>query len=344
MTTNMFRCTPRQLRSFLLDCFYANVVPMVRSSPGVGKSSIMASVADELRLKMIDHRLSTSAREDMSGLPRFTENRAKFVPFEDLFPLEDDPIPKGHEGWMLFLDEINSAPKEMQAPAYKLILDRMVGQHKLHPNLVISAAGNLDTDRAITNPFSTALKSRVVHLELEVCFEEWLYDVALKQGYDNRIIAFLNQYPSLLMDFNPSSQEHTFCCPRTWEFVNRLVKNREELEPITTLLAGTITSGVAVNFVQFAAIWRSLITVEQILNDPYTCPIPHDNSLKWATISHMMEKTTADNFDKLAAYADRFSLDFRVLFYRAVLVRAPKLRQHPAFMRAMAELTRYLKG
>lgn len=345
MSTNLYRCTPRQTRKFIKECLYAGLVPFVQSSPGMGKSSIMRSVADELNLKLIDHRLSTSSPEDLSGLPRFNEaGYAEFAPFANLFPIEGMPLPTGKQGWMVFLDEFNSASKAVSAASYKLILDKMTGQHNLHENVVLTAAGNLSTDRAITNPISTAMQSRVVHLEMEINHEEWLYDVALKEGYDSRVIAYLNQFPAKLMDFRPDHNEKTFCCPRTWEFTNRLIQNKTVTDETAVLLAGTITSGVAVDFVQFTKVFHTMVTVNEIRQDPEHCRLPQDAGTKWAVISHMMEKITEENFGDLSTYADRFTLDFRILFYRSVLIRQPMLRQHPVFIRAMSQMSRYLNG
>jgi hypothetical protein len=342
--TNLYKCTPRQMRGYIMDIFYAGLVPYVRSSPGMGKSSIFRSISDELNLKMIDHRLSTSDPTDLSGLPQFVNSKARFTPFDELFPLEDSEIPDGKDGWMVFLDEFNAAAKPVQSASYKLILDKMVGQRKLHPNVVLGMAGNLDTDRAITNMISTAMQSRVIHLEMEISFREFMEDVALKFNWDSRIIAYLNQYESKLMDFRPDHNERTFCCPRTWEFTNKLISGRDVKDSTATLLAGTITSGVAVDFVQFCQLWTKLITVRQIVNDPRGTEVPYNNSLKWATIAHMMEKVEEDIFDDLCTYANRFSLDFRILFYRSTMVRHPHLRKHPAFAKAMIELSRYLNG
>lgn len=362
--TELYRCTPRQVRKFVREIIYAGLVPFVQSSPGLGKSSIMRSIAEEENLKLIDHRLSTSAPEDLSGLPEFYnaangERRARFVPFGDLFPLKGDPLPNKlikksedngpditapYDGWMLFLDEFNSASKSVQAASYKLILDKAVGQQALHERVVMCAAGNLASDRAIVNNLSTAMQSRVVHLEMREDHESWLMDVALKQGYDSRIIAYLSQYPSKLMDFRPEHAEKTFCCPRTWEFVNLIIKDKVIGDEYAPLLAGTITSGTAADFVQFCKIYTNLITVDRILQDPEKCDLPTDQNMRWATISHMLEKITNENFDKLSKYADRFSMDFRILFYRSVIVRHPHLRQNPSFVGALASLGRYLNG
>jgi hypothetical protein len=346
---NIYRVTPRQLAEAIEDDFYSGVVPYVEGSPGIGKSSIFAQVAEKLNLELIDHRLSTSAPEDLSGLPMIdpVTKRAMFVPFGDLFPLEGDELPKGKQGWLLFLDEFNAALKAVQASAYKLVLDRKTGQRNLHPNVVIGGAGNLATDRAITNPIGTAMQSRLSHYVLEVNFKEWMEDVALKNNWDRRIIAYLSRYPSKLMDFRPDHNEKTFCCPRTWEFVNKLLKTREPsskgIDPRQThKYAGKITSGVAVDFIQFTRVFENLISIKEITDDPISCRIPNDPAESWANITHMCEMVDEKNFGDLSTYAGRFSLDFKVLFFRSVMVQKPQLRIHPAFATALRDLNRYL--
>ncbi len=341
---SLYRCTPRQTRGFILECMYAGLVPFVQSSPGMGKSTIVKSIAEEQRLKLIDHRLSTSAPEDLSGLPRFTpEGKATFAPF-DMFPLDTMEIPAGHNGWILFLDEFNSAAKSVQAAAYKLILDKMVGQQNLHPNVAIAAAGNLSTDRAIVNALSTAMQSRVIHIEMEINHREWLEDVAYIEKYDERVIAFLNWKEGYLMDFRPDHNEKTFCCPRTWEFVNKLITNQPVTDEKTPLLAGAITSGVAVEFVQFCQVYKDLLTIEDIINDPMGVPVPSGSDRRWAVTSHLMSKVDKKTFGEVCRFINRMDLSFRVLFFRGLLVQQPDLRGHPDFAAAMVEVTKYLHG
>lgn len=223
----------------------------------------------------------------------------------------------------------------------------MVGQHGLHSNAMLAAAGNLDTDRSIVNPLSTAMQSRVIHLELEVDFDDWLRDVALKYNYDSRIIAFLSAYPGKLMDFKPDHHDRTFCCPRTWEFVNKLTKDRDgnqkEIDDeMGLLLAGAITSGVAMEFVKFVEVYARMISIGEICNNPDKCRLPGELNLKWAVITQMMEHVSNENFKALRTYADRFDISFRILFYRSVLIRHPELRTHPEFGPATNALNKYL--
>lgn len=212
--TQLYNCNTRNLRKILTTLLDAGLVPFITSSPGMGKSSIIKALARDYSLKLIDHRVSTSEPTDFSGLPYLKEDSAKMVPFTDIFPLDSMEIPKGYNGWLLFLDEFNSGTKQVQAASYRPVLDHQVGQHNLHPDCRIVLAGNKSTDRAIVNSLSTAMQSRVIHLELVLDFDIWFEDVAVAENYHPTVKAFLLNNKTRLMDFDPDHQNKTFCCPR----------------------------------------------------------------------------------------------------------------------------------
>lgn len=352
--SDIYNATPRTTYRYIKMALEAGLVPFVRSSPGIGKSSLFRKAATEFGLWMIDHRVSTSAPEDFTGLPEFVtrdagtpyERRvATFTPF-DLFPIEATPIPENYEGWLVFLDEFNSAEKEMQAPAYKLILDRLVGQFPLHKRVAMGAAGNLITDRAIVTEFGTAMQSRLVTIDMVHSYREWLEDVALAEDYDERIIAYLAYDNDALMDFRPDHQDKTFCCPRTWEFMNRAVKGKDIKDEDTGFYAGTITSTHAAGFVQFSKIFTQIATIEDVLRDPSGVPVPDrsEQEKKWAMVTSLMKKVTEENFTAITTYIDRFpDTVMRVLFYRGALATQPVLRRHPAYAKAMIDMQQYLR-
>lgn len=208
--------------------------------------------------------------------------------------------------------------------------------------MLIIAAGNLSTDRAIVNPVSTAMQSRLVHLTMELNHQEFMEDVAFKFGWDSRIIAFLSYKPSLLHDFRPDHNDKTFCAPRTWEFMNKLIKGRPVLESEAPLYAGAITSGVAVDFISFVKVYDSLPKIEKIIADPQGTTIPIDGPTRYATITYLIEHLDEDNFGPLAAYVSRFSTEFRILFYRGLIIQKPNLRGHSAFSEGVVEISKYL--
>lgn len=94
----------------------AKVVPMLKGSPGSGKSQIVYQIADAYNLSVIDLRLSQCDPTDLAGFPVIKEGKADYAPMAH-FPIEGDPLPKGKAGWLLFLDEATSAPPAIQAAA-----------------------------------------------------------------------------------------------------------------------------------------------------------------------------------------------------------------------------------
>lgn len=353
-----FTCDPRQTKAFVEHCMNCDLVPFIEGSPGVGKSAIIRQIAKQYNLKMIDYRLATADPTDIQGLPHFEreiyeytdsnneiktheQSVAKFVPFNQ-FPIEGTNLPKDKNGWLLFLDEFNQAPRSVQAAAYQLVLDHKVGQYKLDSRCKIVCAGNLDTDNAITNNLGTAMQSRLIHIEIVPNFTCWLEDVALPNKYDERIIAFLNMHNNLLMDFEPDHEDKTFACPRTWEFTNKLIIGQKDLKPLQPLLAGTITSGVAVEFVTFSEIYKDLVTIESIVKDPVNTKLPDSKAIQYALITSLVLKTNKSNIEPISIYIDRMSQSFKVLFYKMFLKIHPELLNHPAIKKTLKVLYKYL--
>lgn len=343
MTASEYTVTPRKAKEYIIDVIQAGLVPFLKSSPGIGKSAILAEVASEFGLKMIDHRLSTSTPEDLSGLPNFVNGKATFMPF-DIFPLETDEVPAGYNGWMLFFDEFNSATKSVQAAAYKTILDKMTGQHKLHKQVAMCAAGNLATDRAIVNPLSTAMTSRVITINMVLDNDEFLEDIVVGHGWDSRLSAFLHWKKKYCNDFDPSRNEDTFACPRTLDFLQRMIKGKPVTKDKVGLYAGAITSGVALEFFEFTQYWDKIPKLSEILADPAFTPAPSDIPVQWATMSMLTDEVTEKNFHEIATYLAKFEQEFRVLAFRLMLKKLPELRTHPTYAKSAIDISRFLHG
>ena len=61
----MFEVNTKQLREAMIRDFKVGLVPMVASSPGMGKSDVVKSIAEEFKLKLIDYVLvSTRTSEN----------------------------------------------------------------------------------------------------------------------------------------------------------------------------------------------------------------------------------------------------------------------------------------
>lgn len=341
----MFELTPKEAKTEIIKLLEANLVPALKSSPGMGKSSLVKEIAQEFNLKLIDIRLSQYDPADLQGLPMRIpgERRAEHVTF-DTFPISTDSLPEGYDGWLIFFDEYNSCAKATQAAAYKIILDRMVGNANLHENAFIVCAGNRDDDKAITVRQSTAMQSRLTHLFMRSDFREFS-DHAMKSGYDSRVIGFLESQPHKLHVFDPDHQDCTFPCPRTWEFVSKYITGRTYEDISTATLAGQIGSGPAVEFYTFLQEADLLPSFGSILRDPTKTMIPDKKSTQYALVSLLLSKIERDQFATLDRYMQRIrATEIRVLFYRGVFFKFPDIFQDPDFRQATKEMTLFLHG
>lgn len=313
----------------------AKLVPMLVGSPGMGKSQIVHQIAAEYGLKVIDIRLAQCDPTDLLGPLAPKGDRASYLPM-DTFPLEGDPIPEGYSGWLVFMDELTSAPTSVQAASYKVILDRMIGQHHLHPNVVIVAAGNKETDGAIVNPMSTALQSRMVHLELVVDHGEWL-DWAAANGIDHRVTDYIRFKPAMVYNFQPDHTDNTYACPRTWEFASRLLQSKDlrtmqasKSNNVLPALAGVLGEGVAREFVTFMKIYDQLPKPQQMIDSPESVKIPDEPSILYALTGTISHNADENNIGQLMKLIKRLPTEFQVVTLRDTVRRnKPLLTKAP---------------
>ncbi len=333
----MFEVNAVELEECLTEDLKAGLTPMVSSSPGMGKSDIIRTIADTFMLKVIDFRVSQCEPVDMQGYPGVTNGRMTFhIP--EYFPIEGDTIPDGYDGWLLFLDEFNSGNKQTEAAAYKLILDREVYKYKLHPRCLIAAAGNLTTDRAIVNTQSTATTSRLTHYRMRVDHNVWV-DWANSHKIDHRIISLIKFKPELLHRFDTSTSELTFPCPRTWEFASKVINNKPKVDLITkTRLAGTIGEGAAVELATYSEIYQNLPTIEQILSNPKSgWKVPKEPSEQYAVTTMLAHNCTNDNIEKIVTAINRLPVDFQVITFKDIYKRSPQLKGHSVIKQWVAK-------
>src|SRR5690349_18667369 len=102
--------TPAALSQFLTKLVKHRLMfsTMIWGPPGIGKSSIVAQIAQGHDLEIVDLRLSQLAPTDLRGLPVADNGVSRWYPPEFL-PSEGKGI--------LFLDELNLAPPAMQGMA-----------------------------------------------------------------------------------------------------------------------------------------------------------------------------------------------------------------------------------
>ena len=81
-----------------------------------------------------------------------------------------------------------------------------------------------------------------------------------------------------------------------------------------------------------------MISYQDILKDPIKADIPVKNEVKWSTVLHVLNHVTQENFEGFTKYIERYPVDYKIIFYRAIKIKYPQLTTHPSFIAAMVSL------
>ena len=296
---------------------------MLWGAPGVGKSQAVRQIAKEIerntgkKTVVTDVRLLLFNPIDLRGIPTANEDKTLAVWLKpQIFQMdESDEVVN-----ILFLDEISSAPQSVQASAYQITLDRVIGEHKLPENCIVIGAGNRMTDKSVSYKMPKALANRLMHLQVEGSFASWK-EWAIGKGIHPKVVGFLSFRQNYLMGFDASKEDLAFATPRSWEMVSNLLNTvSDDVEKMYPLIAGVVGSGVAVEFRTWEKVYSQLPSIEDIF-DGKNPTLPKSTDALYALTASMTAYARAHKGDlrRLAnsiSYATRMPPDFSAVLFR----------------------------
>jgi hypothetical protein len=215
---------------------------MIWGPPGIGKSDIVHQIGERLKREVIDLRLLLMEPTDLRGIPYYNKDKNMM----DWAPPVDLPSdPKSNA--ILFLDELNAAPPAVQAAAYQLILNRRIGTYKLPDGVAVVCAGNRESDRGVTYRMPSPLANRIIHIEMEPNFDDWL-EYAINNDIHPDVVGYLTFAKQDLYDFDPASSSRGFATPRSWSFVSEVLDDELPVVQMTDIITGAVGEGLATKF------------------------------------------------------------------------------------------------
>jgi hypothetical protein len=291
----------------------------VWGAPGIGKSELMAQIASDTKRELRDVRMSMMDTVDVRGfpVPDMQAQVMRWLTADFLPPMKISGKPNKTKG-ILFLDEMNSAVAAVQATGYQLILNRRVGEYVLPEGWAVHAAGNRTSDRSIVHQQPAALANRFVHIDLNVDIDDWM-EWAAANGVSEVTRGFIKFRPGLLHDFDAASNPRAFPSPRSWRFVDNIFRQGLPSAVERELIKGTVGEGATAEYLQFATVYRDLPTVEEIMLNPDSAPVPDDSNpaAQYAVCTMLDTKANAGNMGRIHTYVARMRTEFQVFFMRS---------------------------
>ncbi|MEF3279556.1 MAG: AAA family ATPase [Elusimicrobiota bacterium] len=304
-----------EAKQIIKKCLLAKLPCFIWGGPGIGKSSCVREICDEENTELFDIRLSLLDPTDLRGLP--FPNKTRGI-VEWLVP-DFLPPSNSKQKIVLFLDEFNCAPKQVQMASLQLLLDRKLGNYILPENAAIIAAGNREEDMAFVNILSSAVCNRLVHIHLNPDIDSWT-NWAVSHNILPEIVGFLNFRPELLFKL---TGEKSFPSPRTWVMASELINKTKitDIKEIKTIISCCVGDGVMSEFISWYKNYKD-IDVKSILQGKYPDLESKNASYKYAIIialgyylqNHGFKNSEAN----IANFLKLFNPEYRVLFLKAL--------------------------
>lgn len=314
---------------------------MLWGPPGVGKSQAVRAIGKDIEKKtgkkvvITDVRLLLFNPIDLRGIPTANADKTLAIWLKpQIFQMSDSEDIIN----ILFLDEISAAPQSVQAAAYQITLDRVVGEHKLPDNCIVIAAGNRVTDKSVSFKMPKALANRLLHIEVEGSFDSWKH-WAEKSGINKKVLGFLSFRTDKLFGFDAKTDDLAFATPRSWEMVSNILNSVcDDVSVMYPMIAGLIGSGLAVEFRSWCGMNGELPDIEGIF-DGTEFSVPKTSDAMYAVITSMAEyakdhKYETDRIGNSLSYASKFPADYVAILlkeyetieddYKDVLLEIPE--------------------
>lgn len=282
-----------------------NVVVYLTGKPGCGKTAIVAQAAAAAKKSLLTIALPTCDAVDLRGLPRIDEHNKT---------VWSSPLPKTGEG-VLLLDELSSAPPDVQVAAHHIVWMERGSDMCLPPGWHLVLTGNTASDRTVYRAPSGPLRNRltIVHLEADIrAWERWAMDAALNPA----IIGFLRWRPELLLAPEVPA-EGAFPSPRAWERTGALLNLSVSASVERELIAGTIGEGAATELAAYLRTMRELPSIRAIVKNQQTADVPSSPSSLYALTTALAAYTRSEKISAMA-YVRRLPAEFGLLYIRDV--------------------------
>ncbi len=193
------------LQEILELAIQADTPIMFRGHTGVGKSESLREAARRLRLRYRELDLSIVEAPELTGMPVIDKRRnvTRYAP--------PALLPSSRRG-ILVLEELNRAPRYVQAPALQLCTARCLNQYKLPKGWRIAAAINPSAEGDYyVDDLDPALMARFMVVNIEPDVKLWLA-WAEANGVHPAIRRYVRQTPKI---FDPRSSN-----PRSWKYTS----------------------------------------------------------------------------------------------------------------------------
>jgi len=316
------------------------VTNIIISEPGVGKSSILKMMEEELGTNEYDFIYVDCPVKEMmdiaASIPNHETRQLEYY-VSSLFKLGNG------KKKVIMLDEFMKAPKLLQIVFTRLMLERTVGDEPLPKGSYVFGTSNNISD-GVGDAMLDHAGNRVCKLDMrKATADEWNI-WATKNNVARSIRAWAAMNPRAFASyldgdqddnpyiFNPAKGKRQFVSPRSLTkasvFVER--KNKYTENALTAALCGTIGEAAAKSLAAFISLESKVIKTSEIIKAPTTVPVPDDVSVLIMMMFEAVDTIKVqDDLSKYMEFVNRIkATEIQSVFFVMMLRTKPKLARY----------------
>jgi hypothetical protein len=326
-----------------------DLTPIIISEPGVGKSSILKMLEQDMGTDEYDFLYVDCPVKDMMDI-------AASIPNHQTKTLEYyvSALLKAGNGKkkVIMLDEFMKSPKLMQVIWTRLMLEKTWGDMQLPEGSIVFGTSNNASD-GVGDSMLAHAANRVCLIEMsKPNADEW-NTWASKNRVARSIRAWVAMNPRVMKSykdpeqtdnpyiFKPSGTAKSFASPRSLAKASVIVNSRDKMSEnaMTTALAGTIGEAAAKSMAAFISLESKLISYQDVVKDPTNVKVPDDVS---ALIMMMFEGVdyieTQEDLTSYMTFVNRIKqAEVQSIFFTMIMRTKPRVARYNAQIKQWAQ-------
>lgn len=330
----------------LVDAVGKEISVFVRGETGIGKSSVGYALKERHpnhHLIMFDCTVRSEGDVALPWMVEINGQRVTTYAPTELFGLHlDGPS-------IVCFDEITKGTPGMRNSVLPVLLERRVGVQNLHPDTIVFATGNLDTE-LLGDQMEAHAKNRMMDITMRKPRlvgadgrpDEWLRDYAIPRGAPVSAIGFCMEYPQIFQDYSeevrnnpyihkPGEVAGQFVTPRSFtKLLFNLLPKRNMLpeQVFYEGMVGLVGKACADSFNVYLKVEADLPQTVEVLDSPTTCRLPKKPVERLMMTYRLAQTTQAANIAKMTEYVKRLEGEMRALYCHLVSTNSCYLLPH----------------
>lgn len=248
----------------------AEITPLLIGHAGIGKTESVRQYAKDNNLHLIEIRLGQLADAgDVVGLAEINKTADGTLFTNFIMPRIFAEALSSDKKFIIFLDEINRATKDLLQSIFELVYDGSISSNgfSLKNRGYVIAAQNPDTDGYDVLSFSDdAFSSRFCQIKVESNTQDWLAYVRASKTVNNDVIRYIEASPESLNKSKSEFSISTNYNSRSWTRVSKLqdlCKNNDILFELVEGIIGQEQTNAFFSFLER----NKIITANDVLDN-----------------------------------------------------------------------------